>query len=396
MKELEDILGANNVKYNEPMSKHTSFKVGGNADIFITVDSQEKLLKVLKFVKNNKFTLNKQTWKKVNTYNENKENVSEQSMPIIVIGNGTNLLVKDGGIRGLVIKYIANNYSIVDSKNANIDEKKIHSLDLSFSKLNFEDDSYYVTVSSGLTNALLAKILLDNSLSGFEFAGGIPGTIGGAVYMNAGAYSLEMKNIVVSTKYLDLNTYEIKTIANNEHNFEYRKSIFQNLNTVILETTLKLQKGNKEEMKAKMQEYAEKRKTTQPLDKPSAGSTFKRGTDFITAKLIDESGLKGYSIGGAQVSEKHAGFIINTGNATAKDIINLINYVKEKVYEKFGKHIEEEINEIVTTYDKQIASIGFETNKLTLNGSTKKIQAHATREQITEQKDANNRRKKNK
>lgn len=343
MKELEDILGANNVKYNEPMSKHTSFKVGGNADIFITVDSQEKLLKVLKFVKNNKFTLNKQTWKKVNTYNENKENVSEQSMPIIVIGNGTNLLVKDGGIRGLVIKYIANNYSIVDSKNANIDEKKIHSLDLSFSKLNFEDDSYYVTVSSGLTNALLAKILLDNSLSGFEFAGGIPGTIGGAVYMNAGAYSLEMKNIVVSTKYLDLNTYEIKTIANNEHNFEYRKSIFQNLNTVILETTLKLQKGNKEEMKAKMQEYAEKRKITQPLDKPSAGSTFKRGTDFITAKLIDESGLKGYSIGGAQVSEKHAGFIINTGNATAKDIINLINYVKEKVYEKFGKTIEEEV-----------------------------------------------------
>ena len=161
--------------------------------------------------------------------------------------------------------------------------------------------------------------------------------------MNAGAYSLEMKNIVVSTKYLDLNTYEIKTIANNEHNFEYRKSIFQNLNTVILETTLKLQKGNKEEIKAKMQEYAEKRKTTQPLDKPSAGSTFKRGTDFITAKLIDESGLKGYSIGGAQVSNKHAGFIINEKNATAKDIINLINYVKEKVYEKFGKTIEEEV-----------------------------------------------------
>ena len=343
MDNLESILGSGNVKYNEPMSKHTSFKVGGNADIFITVDSQEKLLKVLKFVKNNKFTLNKQTWKKVNTYNENKENVSEQSMPIIVIGNGTNLLVKDGGIRGLVIKYIANNYSIVDSKNANIDEKKIHSLDLSFSKLNFEDDSYYVTVSSGLTNALLAKILLDNSLSGFEFAGGIPGTIGGAVYMNAGAYSLEMKNIVVSTKYLDLNTYEIKTIANNEHNFEYRKSIFQNLNTVILETTLKLQKGNQEDIKTKMHEYAEKRKATQPLDKPSAGSRFKRGTDFITAKLIDESGLKGYSIGGAQVSEKHAGFIINTGNATAKDIINLINYVKEKVYEKFGKTIEEEV-----------------------------------------------------
>ena len=316
MKELEDILGTSNVKYNEPMSKHTSFKVGGNADIFITVDSQEKLLKVLEFVKNNKFAMIKQTWQKVDTYNENKEGASEQNMPITIVGNGTNLLVKDGGIRGLVIKYMTKDYHIIGEE---------------------------VTVSSGLTNALLAKILLDNSLSGFEFAGGIPGTIGGAVNMNAGAYSLEMKNIVVSTKYLDLNTYEIKTIANNEHNFEYRKSIFQNLNTVILETTLKLQKGNKEEIKAKMQEYAEKRKTTQPLDKPSAGSTFKRGTDFITAKLIDESGLKGYSIGGAQVSNKHAGFIINEKNATAKDIINLINYVKEKVYEKFGKTIEEEV-----------------------------------------------------
>ena len=343
MKELEDILGASNVKYNEPMSKHTSFKVGGNADIFITVDSQEKLLKVLEFVKNNKFVKDKQTWQKEDTYNENKENTSEQSLPITIVGNGTNLLVKDGGIRGLVIKYIANNYSIVDSNNANIEENQSKTTNLGLSQANKEDENYFVTVSSGMTNALLAKILLDNSLSGFEFAGGIPGTIGGAIYMNAGAYGAEMQNIVVSTKYLDLNTYEIKTIANNEHNFEYRKSIFQNLNTVILETTLKLQKGNKEEIKAKMQEYAEKRKTTQPLDKPSAGSTFKRGTDFITAKLIDESGLKGYSIGGAQVSEKHAGFIINKGNATAKDIINLINYVKEKVYEKFGKTIEEEV-----------------------------------------------------
>lgn len=343
MKELEDILGASNVKYNEPMSKHTSFKVGGNADIFITVDSQEKLLKVLDFATNNKFAKDKQTWQKIDTYNENKENASEQSLPITIVGNGTNLLVKDGGIRGLVIKYIANNYFIVDSNNANIEEKESKTTILGQSQANKEDENYFVTISSGMTNALLAKILLDNSLSGFEFAGGIPGTIGGAIYMNAGAYGAEMQNIVVSTKYLDLNTYEIKTIANNEHNFEYRKSIFQNLNTVILETTLKLQKGNKEEIKAKMQEYAEKRKTTQPLDKPSAGSTFKRGTDFITAKLIDESGLKGYSIGGAQVSEKHAGFIINKGNATAKDIINLINYVKEKVYEKFGKTIEEEV-----------------------------------------------------
>lgn len=335
MKELEDILGTSNVKYNEPMSKHTSFKVGGNADIFALVDSEEKLLKLIEFIKENKF------------------------IPITIIGNGTNLLVKDGGIRGLVIKYIANNYSI----NANIKESK--NANLTASQVNNEAENYYVTVESGMTNALLAKILLDNSLTGFEFAGGIPGTIGGAIYMNAGAYGSEMKDIVVSTKYIDLsnctakidankgntykfasdnkNTFEIKTLNNNQQNFEYRKSVFQNLDAIILETTLKLQKGNKEEVQAKMQEYAEKRKNAQPLDKPSAGSTFKRGTDFITAKLIDELGLKGYSIGGAQVSQKHAGFIINTGNATAKDIINLINYVKEKVYEKFGKTIEEEV-----------------------------------------------------
>ena len=161
--------------------------------------------------------------------------------------------------------------------------------------------------------------------------------------MNAGAYGSEMKDIVIETRYLDLGTGKIKTIQNSEHNFEYRKSIFQKLNCIILETTLKLTKGNKEEIKAKMQEYSTKRRESQPLEMPSAGSTFKRGNDFITAKLIDESGLKGYSIGGAQVSTKHAGFIVNKGNATAKDIIDLINYVKEKVYEKFGKTIEEEV-----------------------------------------------------
>ena len=136
LKELEDILGASNVKYNEPMSKHTSFKVGGNADIFITVDSQEKLLKVLDFATNNKFAKDKQTWQKIDTYNENKENASEQSLPITIVGNGTNLLVKDGGIRGLVIKYIANNYFIVDSNNANIEEKESKTTILGQSQAN--------------------------------------------------------------------------------------------------------------------------------------------------------------------------------------------------------------------------------------------------------------------
>ena len=313
MNEIENILGKENVKYNEPMSKHTSFRVGGNADIFLTVDSEDKLIKVINLIEENS---------KQDKSNKDgiKENITVEGTSlkekITVVGNGSNLLVKDGGIRGIVIKYTSKEYKI-DGEN--------------------------VTVSSGITNARLANILLENELAGFEFAAGIPGTIGGAIYMNAGAYGSEMKDIVIETRYLDLETGKIKTIQNSEHNFEYRKSIFQKLNCIILETTLKLTKGNKEEIKAKMQEYSTKRRESQPLEMPSAGSTFKRGNDFITAKLIDESGLKGYSIGGAQVSTKHAGFIVNKGNATAKDIIDLINYVKEKVYEKFGKTIEEEV-----------------------------------------------------
>ena len=311
MIELENILGKENVKYNEPMSKHTSFRVGGNADIFAIVDSEENLTKVIKLAK-------------------------KSSMPITVVGNGTNLLVKDGGIRGLVIKYVANDYTIMDT------EELKDKVDLDKDSEN-NNKSKIVTVSSGMTNARLAKILLDNSLTGFEFLAGVPGTIGGALVMNAGAYGGEIKDIVLNTKYIDLDTVEIKTIENKEHKFEYRKSIFQNLNCLILETTLKLQIGNKDQIEEKMQEYSKKRRESQPLDMPSAGSTFKRGEDFITAKLIDESGLKGYSIGGAEVSNKHAGFIVNKGNATAKDIIELINYVKEKVYEKFGKEVQEEV-----------------------------------------------------
>ena len=313
MNEIENILGKENVKYNEPMSKHTSFRVGGNADIFLTVDSEDKLIKVINLIEENS---------KQDKSNKDgiKENITVEGTSskekITVVGNGSNLLVKDGGIRGIVIKYTSKDYKI---------------------------DGEIVTVSSGITNARVANILFENELAGFEFAAGIPGTIGGAIYMNAGAYGSEMKDIVIETRYLDLETGKIKTIQNSEHNFEYRKSIFQKLNCIILETTLKLTKGNKEEIKAKMQEYSTKRRESQPLEMPSAGSTFKRGNDFITAKLIDESGLKGYSIGGAQVSTKHAGFIVNKGNATAKDIIDLINYVKEKVYEKFGKTIEEEV-----------------------------------------------------
>lgn len=287
-KELEDILGKENVKYNEPMKMHTSFKVGGNADRFLIIDSKEKLTKVLNLDLKN----------------------------IYIIGNGTNILVRDKGIRGTVIKYVAKNYEINDN---------------------------IIKVEAGMPNALLSKPILENSIEGLEFAFGIPGTIGGAIVMNAGAFGREMKDVVVSTTYIDLDTKKIETINNLEHEFRYRESIFSKKHAVILETMLKLEKGNREEIKKKIEEYREKRINTQPLDVPSAGSTFKRGEGYITAKLIDESGLKGFTIGGAKVSEKHAGFIVNSKDAKAEDIINLIEYVKQKVYEKFGKHIEEEI-----------------------------------------------------
>lgn len=279
---------------DEPMSKHTTFKIGGNADIFVKANTIEKIQYILKLVKDN-------------------------NIPLFIIGNGSNLLVKDEGIRGLVLK--------IEIEGINIIE---------------ENDKIKVTVGAGVKLAQLAQILLKNSIEGFEFASGIPGTIGGAIRMNAGAYGTEMKDIVYQTTYLD---YEgnLHTILNNEHNFEYRNSRFSKEKSIILETVFLLKKGNAKEIKTKIEEYSKQRREKQPIGVPNAGSTFKRGNDFITAKLIDECGLKGYKIGGAEVSNVHAGFIVNTGNAKSNDIIELANYVKDKVYEKFNKKIELEI-----------------------------------------------------
>ena len=303
---------------NEPMKRHTSFKVGGNADIFVKVKNIEELKHVIKIAKKN-------------------------DVHITIIGNGSNILVKDNGIRGIVVAI----------EFDNIDVKQ-------------EDNNAIVTVGAGVKLIALAQEMVKKGISGFEFASGIPGTIGGAVRMNAGAYGGEMKDIIVSTKCLDLKRYnmlaektyiddieiteniqkaeepEIIILSNEEQRFEYRNSIFKDKRYVILETKLKLKYDDKEKIMERMEEINKQRKEKQPND-PSAGSTFKRGEDYITAKLIDECGLKGYMIGGAQVSEKHAGFIVNKGDTTAKDIIDLINYVKKTVYEKTGKSIELEI-----------------------------------------------------
>ena len=291
---LKTFIPKEDIYLNEPMSKHTTFKIGGNADIFVKLKSVEQIEKII-------------------------ETARKIVVPLKFIGNGSNILVKDEGIRGVVAKICTSTYDFVDKTTIRFD--------------------------SGLLNANVARILLDHSLAGFEFASGIPGTLGGAVKMNAGAYGSEMKNIVVSTRYIDLDSdkIEIKEINNGEHEFSYRHSIFSNKNAVIIDTTLRFQTGDKDEIEEKLCQNLDNRREKQPIDKPSAGSTFKRGEDFITAQLIDQCGLKGYTVGGAQVSEKHAGFVVNIGNATAKDVIELTEYVKKKVYEKFNKKIELEI-----------------------------------------------------
>ena len=203
----------------------------------------------------------------------------------------------------------------------------------------------YAVVGAGIKMIVLAHLLLRNSIQGFEELSGIPGTVGGAIRMNAGAHGKEMKDIVDSVKCMDYdgNIIELK---NRDMEFDYRKSILKNKNYIVLETILKFTKGNEEEIKEKMQNYANYRKEKQPIEYPSAGSTFKRGQDFITAQLIDEAGLKGEHVGDAEVSEKHAGFIINKGNAKAQDVLDLIDKVKENIHEKFDKNIELEIEVI--------------------------------------------------
>lgn len=293
-KEIKNFMSEDNIYIDEPMSKHTTFKIGGNADIFIKAKNIDQIKKIIQLSR--------------------KEN-----LPLTILGNGSNVLVKDKGIRGIVAKICLNSYEFIDGETIKVD--------------------------AGMLNSKLSRIALEKELSGFEFASGIPGTIGGAIKMNAGAYGSQMSDIIISTRYIDLNDKDIvvKEIDNKEHEFGYRRSFFSGKNTVILDTTLKLKKGNIKDIQEKLNNNNNSRIEKQPIDKPSAGSTFKRGSDFVTAILIDECGLKGYSIGGARVSEKHAGFVVNTGNATAKDVIDLIEKVQEKVFNKFQKNIELEI-----------------------------------------------------
>ena len=336
---LKELVGEMNVKQNEPMKNHTSFKVGGNADYFVQVNSADELEDIANFAKVN-------------------------NIKLYVIGNGTNIIVTDKGIRGIVVKYIAKNIKIEGvsravkanedininvrastSAKANENAKTSASVKVNacVSANNCVSENVSISVDAGVSNAYLAQVLLNNEITGFEFASGIPGTIGGAIAMNAGCYQKEFKDIVQEVTFIDLDEIKLYTISHKNCAFAYRSSIFLKKNCIIINAVLKLSKGVKEDIKRQMDEYREKRVSSQPLEYPNAGSTFKRGSDFVTAKLIDEAGLKGYGIGGAEVSKKHAGFIINKGNATATDIIDLIKYIKKKIFEEYNINIEEEV-----------------------------------------------------
>lgn len=292
-KELEEIISKDKIRYNEPMSKHTTMRVGGPVDIMVLPNTIEEITDVINYAK-------------------------ENNIPIKVIGNGSNMIVSDLGIEGIVVKLTCN-----------------------MSNVNICGET--VTCTAGASMPKTAVIARQNSLAGFEFACGIPGTIGGGVKMNAGAYGGQISDVLVSCKYLDENL-NVKEIENKDMNYSYRHSIFiDNPNYIVLEATFKLNKGNMEEIESKMQENNTSRKTKQPYEYPSAGSVFRRPEGYFVGKLVQDAGLRGVSVGGAQVSEKHTGFIINRDNATCEDLKKLIELVQKTVKEKFGVELKTEV-----------------------------------------------------
>lgn len=282
-----------NVVFDEEMKNHTTFKIGGRADAFIKAKSVDEIQKVLEFCKNN-------------------------GVDCFIMGNGSNLLVGDNGIRGVVMQ--------IDMAGCEVDGESVYA-------------------EAGILMSGLAKKILAAELTGFEFASGIPGTLGGGIFMNAGAYGGELKDIIEEVTYIDEEN-KIKTAKQPELDFSYRHSMFSDRNCVILSCVMRFEKGNAEEIKAKMADFTRRRNEKQPVNMPSAGSTFKRPEGYFAGKLIQDAGLMGYSIGGAQVSEKHAGFVVNKGGATAKDVLDLIEHIQKTVKEKFDVALEPEIKKI--------------------------------------------------
>lgn len=288
---LKNILDEQDFKINVSMREHTSFKVGGPADIFVTPNSYEKVREIINICR-------------------------ENNIFYVILGNGSNLLVKDGGIRGVVI---------------NMSKLK---------KITVEEDK--VTAETGALLSSVAVAALEESLKGMEFAHGIPGSVGGAVAMNAGAYNGEISQVIESALVID-NEGNIKRLSKEELDLSYRMSAILKHGYIVLEATFKLEKGDYDTIKNRMDDLMRRRKDKQPLEYPSAGSTFKRPEGFFAAKLIEDSGLKGTRVGGAEVSEKHSGFIINKENATCKEVMDLILFVQKVVKEKYDIELSTEV-----------------------------------------------------
>ena len=276
----------------EPMAKHTSFRIGGPADVLAQPADEAELAALLK-------------------------RAGEHAVPVTLVGNGSNLLVRDKGIRGLVIK-----------------------LSDIFSSITVEGN--VLTFGSGISLAMASKKAASLSLSGLEFAVGIPGTIGGAVYMNAGAYDGEMAKVVTCVRVMDMQG-KISELQASELDFAYRHTALQNSGWIVISVTVALQPGEAESIAAKMADFSQRRISKQPLELPSAGSMFKRPVGYFAGTLIEQTGLKGYTVGGAQVSQKHAGFVVNVGGATAKDVLQLISDVQSKVFAAHGVRLEPEV-----------------------------------------------------
>lgn len=295
MTQLQDIFAGCTQKpllVAEPMKKHTSFRIGGPADIMALPQSEQELQSLLL-------------------------KAAEFKVPVTLIGNGSNLLVRDKGIRGLVIK-------LGNMLNA------------------FQAEGNTLTFGSGVSLAMASRKAAELSLSGMEFAVGIPGSIGGAVYMNAGAYDGDMAKVVTRVRVMNM-AGEVSELEASELAFGYRHTALQGSGRIVLAVTVQLSAGDKEAIAEKMADFSNRRITKQPLELPSAGSMFKRPPGYFAGTLIDQTGLKGYTVGGAQVSTKHAGFVVNIGGATANDVLQLIRDVQDKVFAAHGVHLEPEV-----------------------------------------------------
>lgn len=294
-RQLCQIVGEGNVFEQEPMRKHTTFRIGGPADYFVTPAEKEQVKEVVSLCR-------------------------DEDVSYYIMGNGSNLLVGDKGYRGVVIQLFR-----------------------SMETIRVEGEEIYAQAGARLSK--IAAAALEASLTGFEFAAGIPGTLGGAVRMNAGAYGGEMKQIL---KWVDVLTPagEIQRLLAEEMGLGYRTSIVSKKEYIVLDARIRLEKGEKEQIRARMDDLRERRVEKQPLEYGSAGSTFKRPEGYFAGKLIDDAGLRGFRIGDAQVSEKHCGFVINRGNATAKEVVELMKQVADRVEEKFGVRLEPEVKKI--------------------------------------------------